>query len=376
MVRRFLRGQRTPKHFPTASGGIARLAYQQAQQARIDTEPFFKRTKLTLQQVTDDRIRLSVKAQIEFLNLVANALADDFLGVRLAQMVDLRELGLLYYVLASSEKLTDALARAERYSGIHNEGIEIAYHQHRGSVTFHHVGICRTSDRHQIEFFVTVLLRMCRHLTGRQLVPESIKFIHLRSPLPSDLKVFFGCDVSFGNRIDEVVFAKDAVAKTVVSADRYLNTLLEKFCDEALAERRTASGDWRLRVENAIVPLLPHGQASIVEVCRQLGVSSRTLARRLKLEGHTFAEVLEALRSDLAKKYLLEPELTISEIAWLLGYRQTSSLNHAFKRWTGKSPALYRRDTNRDHREKYHPTIMGFREIERRRQGSGLRQTH
>src|SRR4051812_28207880 len=105
MVRRnFLRGQQT---LPTASGGIARLAYQQAQQARIDTEPFFKRAKLTLQQVTDDRIRLSVKAQIEFLNLVADALADDFLGVRLAQMVDLRELGLLYYVLASSEKLTD-----------------------------------------------------------------------------------------------------------------------------------------------------------------------------------------------------------------------------------------------------------------------------
>jgi AraC-like DNA-binding protein len=48
---------------------------------------------------------------------------------------------------------------------------------------------------------------------------------------------------------------------------------------------------------------------------------------------------LDALRRDLAKRYLREPELTISEIAWLLGYRQTSSFNHAFKRWTGKMPS-------------------------------------
>jgi len=130
--------------------------------------------------------------------------------------------------------------------------------------------------------------------------------------------------------------------ETVVSADRYLNSLLEKFCDDAIAERRAISGDWRLRVENAIAPLLPHGQARMLEVCRELGVGSRTLARRLKSEGCTFAEVLDALRSDLAKRYLLEPELTVSEIAWLLGYRQASSFDHAFKRWTGKMPSQVR----------------------------------
>ena len=75
------------------------------------------------------------------------------------------------------------------------------------------------------------------------------------------------------------------------------------------------------------------------EVCRELGVSSRTLSRRLTSEGYTFAGLVDALRSDLAKRYLREPELTISKIAWLLGYRQTSSFTHAFKRWTGKIPS-------------------------------------
>jgi len=333
---------RTPEKFPTATGGIARLAYEQAKAAGIDAGRFLGDAKLTLQQITDDRIRVPVKAQIEFVNLVANALQNEVLGLRLAQTVDLREIGLLYYVLASSEKLYDALHRAERYSGINNEGIRIIYHQRKGSITFQHVGIARLSDRHQVEFFATVLLRICRNIAGRQLVPDSIRFMHRRARLPFDLQSFFGCNVTFGNRADEIIFSRKALDCTVVGADPYLNSLLEKLCDETISERRAISSNWRLRVENALAQLLPHGQARISEVCRELGVSSRTLSRRLTSEGYTFAEVVDALRSDLAKRYLREPELTISKIAWLLGYRQTSSFTHAFKRWTGKIPSRVR----------------------------------
>jgi AraC-like DNA-binding protein len=159
------------------------------------------------------------------------------------------------------------------------------------------------------------------------------------------LRSFFGCDVTFGSRVDEIVYSKNSIESTIVSADPYLNSLLEKFCNEAIADRRAISGNWRLKVENVIVPLLPHGQAQMSEVCRELGVSSRTLSRRLTSEGYTFAEVLDALRSDLATRYLREPGLTISEIAWLLGYGQTSSFDHAFKRWTGMMPSRVRAGT-------------------------------
>jgi AraC-like DNA-binding protein len=331
--------QRTPNKFPTATGGIARLAYGQTKAAGKDPTDFLLRAKLTEQQITDAHIRVPVKAQIDFLNLVADALQDEFLGIRLAQKVDLRELGLMFYVLASSAKLKDALQRVERYSGINNEGIRIGYRAEQGSIAFHHVGISRSSDRHQIEFFATILLRICRHIVDRQLVPLTIKFMHHRAHLPSDLRSFFGCDVTFGSRTDEIIFSKQLVERAVVSADPYLNSMLEKFCDETVSNRREISSDWRLKVENAIARLLPHGQARMPNVCRELGVSSRTLSRRLTSEGHTFAEVLDALRSDLAKRYLREPDLTISEIAWLLGYRQTSSFDHAFKRWTGKMPS-------------------------------------
>ena len=87
-----------------------------------------------------------------------------------------------------------------------------------------------------------------------------------------------------------------------------------------------------------MVPLLPHGTARLGEISRILGVSQRSLARRLAMEGATFSDVLEGLRSDLADQYLVDQGLSISQVAWLLGYREVSAFTHAFKRWTGRTP--------------------------------------
>lgn len=329
--------------FPTATGGIARLAYQYAKEAGLNVNRLLKQSELTAWQIADDSIRVPVENQIKFLNVVADAMQDELLGLRLARQVDLRKIGLLYYVLASSPTLTDALLRVARYSGINNEGVRITFRQRRdASIAFQYSGVSRMSDRHQIEFFAAVLVRIVKHLVGRELKPESVGFMHRRSEFSPDFKAFFRCSVAFGGDVDEVVYRNSFMTLPVVSSDPYLNRMLVKYCEEAISERRAKSSDWRHSVENSIAQLLPHGQARLPEVCRQLGVTPRTLSRRLATEGSTFAGVLDALRQDLAKRYLREPGLQISEIAWLLGYRQASSFNHAFKRWTGKMPSRLR----------------------------------
>ena len=71
-------------------------------------------------------------------------------------------------------------------------------------------------------------------------------------------------------------------------------------------------------------------------------MSQRTLARRLASEGATFSGVVENLRSTLAERYLKNQSLSISQIAWLLGYQEVSAFTHAFKRWTGRTPRVAR----------------------------------
>jgi len=328
---------------PTASGGIARAAYARALEARLNVGPLQKSSNLTPPQIKNSHFRMPVKSQIKFLNMVADELPDPFLGIHLAEGVELREMGLVYYVIASSETLGDALKRLARYCSIANEGLRITCRESKDlAVKFEYIGVSRLSDRHQIECFVVILLRICRQLTGLSLSPTSVKLAHRRTELPAGIKKMFGGNVVFGSNGDEVVFPRLAKNISTVNADPYLGSLLERYCEEALLNRRVPSGAWRVKVENAIIPLLPHGQAKIGEIAQRLGISVRTLTRLLASEGCTFSEVLDSLRLDLAKSYLREQDLPISEIAWLLGFQEASSFFHACKRWTGKTPQQVR----------------------------------
>src|SRR6516162_4358318 len=324
---------------PTASGSIARAAYGLALEARLEVGPILKSSNLTPQQIKNSQFRIPVRNQIKFLSLVADQLPDPFLGIHIAEGIDIREAGLVYYVIASSETLGDALRRLARYSGITNEGLRITCRERKDiTVKFEYLGVSRLSDRHQMECFVAILIRLCRQLTGLSLSPTHVKLTHRRTELPTGIKKVFGCNVAFGSDVDEVVYPRLAKSIATVNADPYLNSLLVRYCEEILSNRSVQSGAWRLKVENAIAPLLPHGQAKMEEIAKRLGVSRRTLTRLLASEGCTFVGILDALRLDLAKSYLREQNLQTSEVAWLLGFAEVSAFNHACRRWTGKTP--------------------------------------
>ena len=327
------------KRFPNAHGVIARLAYAQAQAAGVQLGPLLDQSGLSRTQMENPNEPIKVHAQIGFLNLVAKALDDDLLGFHLAQTPDLRVFSLLYYIPASSEALMDALQRQARYSSIVNEGIllDCIDGKHLG-LSFTYTGVSRHLDRHQIEFWMTALIRVVRQLTGRHLLPSRVRLTHRRPRANQELNQFFGTQVEFGAAHDDLVFPHHARRLPIASANSYLNKFLVDYCEKALLRRRKRLSSFRSRVENVIVPLLPHGKARVVEVARQLGCSERTLARRLAAEGTNITGVLENLRADLAQSYLADSSLAISQVAWLLGYREHASFCHAFKRWTGKTP--------------------------------------
>ncbi len=329
---------RKPRRVPSASGMITRLAYSRAESAGVDMESLLKRSRLTLRQIADDDAKIAVRDQIRFLNLASNALQDDLLGLHLAQTCELREIGLFYYVVASSDTLLDALRRGARYTSVVNEGIsQRCIDGDAIGMAYKYVGVSRQSDRHQIEFWMTALARICRQLTGRNLRPYRVRLNHWRARSDA-LADALGSNIEFGSPVDDVAFPAGARELALCTADPYLNRMLISYCEDAVGHRATRRGLFQTTVENAIASLLPHGLAHVAEVARRLGVSERTLDRRLTAEGLSFTEVREKLRIDLADCYLADETLSISQIAWLLGFREVSSFSHAFKRWSGKTP--------------------------------------
>jgi AraC-like DNA-binding protein len=316
-------------------------------QSGIRLNPLLSKAGLTVEQIDSRTIRVKARSQIRLLALAADALQDNLLGFHLAREYDLREIGLLYYVLASSEILNEALHRVARYSGIANEGVSLKFRATKeAAIGLNYVGVERQSDCHHIEFWMVSIIRLCRQLTNRRLVPSRIRVMHHRPNTPAELRSFLGCVIEFASSVDEVVFPGAVKLMPIASADPYLNELLIKYCEEALEHRRPERNTLRSSVENAMAPLLPHGKATAVETARRIGMSHRTLARKLSSEGLTFSQISEELKGNLAKHYLRNGDLPISQVAWLLGYREISAFTHAFRRWTGMTPSQIRTHGN------------------------------
>jgi AraC-like DNA-binding protein len=324
---------------PSCAGLMTRLACARAKAAGIDLPPLLRRVRLSVQDIEDESIRLSVATQIQSLNVLAEALNDRLLGFHLGRDMDLRRTGFLYYVAASSDVLGHALQELARCATTLNEGVRLeADLGETLRVGFAYAGVSRRSDRHQIEAWITAIVRCCREISGRDLAPLGARIMHQRIAESAKIDSFLGCSVEFGADRDEISLPGEAAKLPVVNADRFLNKLVIGYCEEVVSRRKARSGVIQADVENAIAALLPHGETRIENVAQKLRVSPRTLRRKLAAEGVTFAGILEDLRFALAKYYLAEQDLSISRIAWLLGYTEVSAFSHAFRRWTGRTP--------------------------------------
>lgn len=328
---------------PTSIGLAAHLAVGQLERRGMDPAPLLARSGLS-QAAVAKREHVKVKSVIDFLDRVSLAVKDEWLGLTMASDFDLREIGMLYYAAASSNRFGDALKRVERYVRIANEALVVrVVHGSGCRIRLSYVGVPRHVDRHLMETFAVTLLRLCRQLARRDVVPLSVSFAHHR-PDGRKMQRALGCDVNFGAPEDAMDFDAGVMDLPLAGHDPYLSQLMVKACEDAIAARAARISPFRTEVENIIAIQLPHAEARAKAVARQLGLSERTFARRLAAEGLSFGEILDQLRRDLALRYLQEKR-PASQIAWLIGFNQPSAFSHACRRWTGKSPLELRRSS-------------------------------
>jgi hypothetical protein len=244
---------------PSATGGIARLACARLRELGKDVAAILAEVGARPEQVNDDTIRLEVSKQIRILELAAKELKDGQLGFHLAQNFDLREIGLVYYVIASSDRLADALLNGKRYCRIMNEGVRlnVRLDDRTVAIALDYVDVDRQSDRHQIEFWLVTVVRICRQVTDTRLAPLHLRIRHRPSEAPMESRGFFGCDVEFGAANDEIIFPARAASFPIVSRDNLLNDLLLRYAEVALADRPQKCAALRLAVERVLPQLLP-----------------------------------------------------------------------------------------------------------------------
>ena len=168
-----------------------------------------------------------------------------------------------------------------------------------------------------------------------------VTFTHPRDAGQREVHRLLRCPVEFAQTVDSWILPQRVMDLPIVSGDSYLLRILTVHADELLTERHSVTG-LQSMVADQLISLLPSGESRAAVVAQRLNMSTRSFARQLAKEGTTFGEILERLRRRLATRYLEHDRMSIKQIAWLLGYSQVGAFNHAYRRWTGTSPARAR----------------------------------
>jgi AraC-like DNA-binding protein len=311
----------------------------------LSADDVVKRAGIKPYLLTQEAARIPFRQHAKLLHLASQATGKGSFGLELAATgTDPRDNGLLVYAALSSKTFGESLKIVQRYLHVLNEAVDVDMNVSSEAVTLGvHIFDCDVLDLQQaVEFGMVNLVRSLRFLTGVRLRPVEVSFIHPRKHEIETFERFFGCPVRFGTQQNSVVFSRRQLALPIATADLRLLGILTSYGDEILATHTGNSSDLRHQVENIIMKCLSRDEAKIQTVARELGMSGRTLARRLSELGTTFAEVSDDLRHDLAVTYLRERSLTPSQVAFLLGYSELSGFIHAFKRWTGMTPGEWR----------------------------------
>lgn len=288
--------------------------------------------------------------------------AGEDLGLRVGARMRTASFVAYGHVVLSSPDFGAAMAQTRRYEGLaHDLGrSELQVEDGQAHYLWHCPWLLRQPGRQVCESVMAGIFVFVRWLAQRPLPLQALAFPH---PAPSPaararLDDFFGVKVQFGAPVTRACFDARLLAEPIPSADASLLPLLQQHAEALLSARQTGlHGLNGLSPSGVSPPVEPLGEqvrrqiaerlaqdgARMAEVAQALGLSPRTLQRRLAALGTPFQALLDGVRRELAQRYVADPALSLTEIAFLLGYAEQSSFTHAFKAWFGQPPQAVRR---------------------------------
>lgn len=286
--------------------------------------------------------RVPIAPMLELLQGAVALTGDEDLGLKAAREIVPGDYGAIEFMAGSAGDMRQAIELLGRYLPLVNDALEFSLRVENGQALLQldsRVRLPRAAaDFQAAAFYVATLQR------GHVVDPMfEVRFTH---EAPADIaeyqRTFAPGKLVFGAPWSGFMFDATSLDRPFPSADPSLHHVLRKYADVLLSQR-PRSESLSDRVGALIGERLANGDPSVTRIARSLGMSRRTLARRLAEERTSFSELLEGTRKQLALRYVSNHELALTEIAFLLGFSQTGAFHRAFKRWTGRTPRDYRR---------------------------------
>jgi AraC-like DNA-binding protein len=290
----------------------------------------------------DSFIRVSAFARI--LEEAARASSDACFGLHFGERYNPKNIGPLIYVVLNSPTIAAGIENTARYIKIHNEAgrAALVVEKDRAYLRFSpHELLVDTSRQHN-EYAMTVALNTLRLMVGSEWAPQEVHFTHQLEAATAEHFRVFCAPIMFGCPANAFVIESDFLKREVPAADPRLYRILKRYLGSLLNEM-PREDDLVAAVRRVIGEAIRDGEPKLSRAAKKIGMSARRLQRQLKEYGMDFKKLVDDTRRRLALQHIKEEKDTLTQIAFMLGYSDTSAFNRAFKRWTGTAPLEYRR---------------------------------
>jgi AraC-like DNA-binding protein len=310
----------------------------------IDPTPLLAECGITENDLRKPHGEVPLKKYLQFFSATAKAANDPLLALRLARTASPETLGALGFLFLSSRTLFEAMSHFCHYMNLLQDTTHVQFYQRPQEFVFtyqlYHVSdsVCRQD----VEFSLAHTCRMMRIYAGADIEISAVNFRHSRSAPAREYQNLLRAPVYFEQDTNSIVIPASLAKARSKVIDSSLSGILQDFLDEKL-EKHCHVQTFTDRVSRALIDGNLTPPITAANISRHLGVSEPTLYRRLKAEGESFTNIVDKINFEIARNYLAESSLSITQIAYVIGFSEAASFTRAFSRWSnGQTPSRYR----------------------------------
>lgn len=305
---------------------------------RLDA--FWRACDLTPEILSDGDARISAAqfcvAWAEGMRLAG----DRQLALKIAAATPPGAFGIVEYVCKSAPTLGEALRQWVRYLNLLDDSVEVGVVIEGDRACLRVLRESEAPAPPSHELCYALVHRYAKELSTKPFRPLAVELSHPEPPDLAPYRAWFDAPIVFGAEHTQLVMSATALDASLKSSDPALLTILTRAADE-LQKKTSDDPLITAQVRRVLHEALRQDDAGVDSVAKKLGLTGRSLQRRLEDEGTTFNKLRETVRRELAERYLADG-LAISEISFLLGFSEPSAFFRAFKRWTGETPQVWR----------------------------------
>jgi len=285
---------------------------------------------------------LPAGAYLRLLDAGAELAQDEYFGLHVGECVKLGTYSVYGLVLLACRDFGQAFEQTMRYEALAHDLGRSQLSVDGASARYEWTSHYPDASRHLADSVFAGVQTFGRWLAGGTLPPAELSFTHAGCADTREYERVFGALPHFNAPLNAARFEAALLARPVPNADITLYPVLQQHAERLLGQRADAAPAIVAEVRAAIIRNLAHDRVRLGGIAAELGLSPRTLQRKLADAGASFQQVLDSARYALARDYLRQGSLSLLEIASLLGYQEQSAFTHAFKEWSGMNPGGWR----------------------------------